>query len=59
VGASTREEHSLKFLYENHEEFSVLPSFAVIPALNAVGDFIMTGNIGGIEANPALVCIDR
>ncbi|XP_063050873.1 peroxisomal multifunctional enzyme type 2 [Engraulis encrasicolus] len=32
VGMSTKEPDHLKFLYENHADFSVLPSFAVIPA---------------------------
>lgn len=57
VGVSTREDDGLKFLYENHDEFSVVPSFAVIPALDAVGNLIMSGNIGGIEAHPAMVIL--
>ena len=32
VGCSLRQPSSLRFLYENHEQFSVLPTFAVIPA---------------------------
>jgi hypothetical protein len=55
VGASTREDGGLKYLYENHDEFSVIPSFAVIPALDAISNLIMSGSIGGIEANPAMV----
>lgn len=32
LGVSTSNEKHLKFLYENHAEFSVLPGFGVIPA---------------------------
>lgn len=34
VGATISEQDTsqLKFLYEGHEDFSVIPSFAVIPA---------------------------
>ena len=36
VGVSTRQPDHLKFLYENAEEFSIVPSFGVIPPMNAV-----------------------
>ncbi|KAH7963409.1 hypothetical protein HPB52_020995 [Rhipicephalus sanguineus] len=36
VGLSTQEKDHLKFLYEGAEDFSVLPSFGVIPAMPAV-----------------------
>lgn len=36
LGVSTSSEKSLKFLYENHPEFSVLPSFGVIPAFGSL-----------------------
>lgn len=55
VGVSTQEDDGLKFLYENHDKFSVIPSFAVIPALDAVTNLVLSGNIGGIEAHPAMV----
>ncbi|XP_013403085.1 peroxisomal multifunctional enzyme type 2 [Lingula anatina] len=37
VGASTKQPDHLKFLYEGSEDFSVIPSFAVIPAQAATG----------------------
>ncbi len=36
LGVSTANEKNLKFLYENHPEFSVLPSFGVIPAFGSL-----------------------
>ncbi|CAH0551643.1 unnamed protein product [Brassicogethes aeneus] len=36
VGASTGATNELKFLYENHEDFQVLPTYYVQPALMAV-----------------------
>lgn len=43
VGASLSQTDAseLKFLYEGHEDFSVLPSFAVIPA--QVGECCLMG----------------
>ncbi|RNA15277.1 peroxisomal multifunctional enzyme type 2 [Brachionus plicatilis] len=32
LGVSSADDKNLKFLYENHEEFCVLPSYGVIPA---------------------------
>lgn len=40
VGASVTDPSDLKFLYESHEDFSVLPTFTVIPAL---GSWMMGG----------------
>ncbi|XP_059360366.1 peroxisomal multifunctional enzyme type 2 isoform X1 [Carassius carassius] len=36
VGMSTREPEHLRFLYEGHQDFSVLPTFGVIPAQSAM-----------------------
>jgi len=36
LGVSTANEKNLKFLYENHPEFSILPSFGVIPAFGTL-----------------------
>lgn len=33
VGASVEDLSNLRYLYENHEEFSTLPTFAIIPGL--------------------------
>ena len=33
VTVSRQDMSDLKFLYEGHEDFSVLPSYAVIPAM--------------------------
>jgi 3-hydroxyacyl-CoA dehydrogenase/3a,7a,12a-trihydroxy-5b-cholest-24-enoyl-CoA hydratase len=32
IGVSTNNENNLKFLYENHAEFSIFPMYAVMPA---------------------------
>lgn len=47
VGASTKDPDSLRFLYENHEAFSCLPTFGVIVSQNA-----MMG--GGLSSVPGL-----
>lgn len=36
VGATTTDEDNLRFLYEGHEDFAPLPSFAVIPGMESV-----------------------
>lgn len=33
VGASVKDSIDLKFLYENHPEFSALPTFFILPSL--------------------------
>ncbi|CAF0705114.1 unnamed protein product [Brachionus calyciflorus] len=49
LGVSTSNEKSLKFLYENHEDFSVLPSYGVIPAFgilfNALSSLKLPNNL--------------
>uniref|UniRef100_A0A6Q2YUS5 Hydroxysteroid (17-beta) dehydrogenase 4 n=1 Tax=Esox lucius TaxID=8010 RepID=A0A6Q2YUS5_ESOLU len=47
VGMSTRENDHLKFLYEGHEDFCVLPTFGVIPSLGSLMD-------GGLGSLPGL-----
>uniref|UniRef100_A0A8D9AY98 Peroxisomal multifunctional enzyme type 2 n=1 Tax=Cacopsylla melanoneura TaxID=428564 RepID=A0A8D9AY98_9HEMI len=36
VGATTRDSSDLKYLYEGHEDFSVIPSYGIIPGMMAV-----------------------
>lgn len=36
VGTSLARPEELKFLYENHENFDVLPSFFIMPAMKAL-----------------------
>lgn len=36
VGASATDADNLKFLYEGHEQFTALPSYGVIPALDSM-----------------------
>ncbi|KAL5482279.1 hypothetical protein EMCRGX_G022586 [Ephydatia muelleri] len=58
VGASLSQTDTseLKFLYEGHEDFSVLPSFAVIPAqTTAMSDIFSRGVPGLKEFNPAQI----
>ena len=38
VGVSTKDEDALKFLYENSEDFSPLPTFCIVPS-----QFVMMG----------------
>jgi 3-hydroxyacyl-CoA dehydrogenase/3a,7a,12a-trihydroxy-5b-cholest-24-enoyl-CoA hydratase len=46
VGCSLRQPNSLRFLYENHEQFAVLPTFAVIPAQSISMSIISSGKLG-------------
>jgi 3-hydroxyacyl-CoA dehydrogenase/3a,7a,12a-trihydroxy-5b-cholest-24-enoyl-CoA hydratase len=55
VGVSLTDTAHLKFLYEGHMDFSVLPTFAVIPALHAVSSTFLTGQFGDVEVNPAMI----
>lgn len=36
VGASVQRPAELKFLYENHEDFQVIPTFYVLPAMQTL-----------------------
>lgn len=47
VGMSTKEPDHLKFLYENHADFSVLPTFGVIPSQASMMS-------GGLSSLPGL-----
>lgn len=50
VGASVKEESDLQFLYESHENFSALPSYAILPSLMAtMSSSMITGAIPGKE----------
>jgi 3-hydroxyacyl-CoA dehydrogenase/3a,7a,12a-trihydroxy-5b-cholest-24-enoyl-CoA hydratase len=58
VGAEVSQTNTseLKFLYEGHEDFSTIPSFAVLPAMNSVLNGIMAKGIPGVkEFHPANV----
>jgi 3-hydroxyacyl-CoA dehydrogenase/3a,7a,12a-trihydroxy-5b-cholest-24-enoyl-CoA hydratase len=46
VGCSLRQPNALRFLYENHEQFSALPTFAVIPAQSLTMAIISSGKLG-------------
>nr|XP_022331335.1 peroxisomal multifunctional enzyme type 2-like [Crassostrea virginica] len=54
VGSSTKEPDYLKFLFENAGDFSVLPSFAVIPAFSSQTG-MMVGGIPGFQIDLAKV----
>nr|XP_002124783.1 peroxisomal multifunctional enzyme type 2 [Ciona intestinalis] len=47
VGASTKQKDHLKFLFEMNEDFSVLPSFGVIPAFSSM----LIADVKGLEFN--------
>merc|ERR1711962_90190 len=52
IGAGpTKEPCELKYIYENHEDFMALPSFAIVPAFQALG----FGNNPGLNINLANV----
>lgn len=56
VGATTQDEDNLRFLYENHEKFSAMPTYGVIPSLAAMSDSQMLDaslKSYKIEFNPA------
>lgn len=46
VGCSLRQPNALRFLYENHEQFAVLPTFAVIPAQSLSITIMTSGKVG-------------
>ncbi|CAF0908013.1 unnamed protein product [Adineta ricciae] len=46
VGCSLRQPNALRFLYENHENFSALPTFAVIPAQSLSMAIVSSGKMG-------------
>jgi 3-hydroxyacyl-CoA dehydrogenase/3a,7a,12a-trihydroxy-5b-cholest-24-enoyl-CoA hydratase len=46
VGCSLRQPNALRFLYENHEQFSALPTFAVIPAQSLTMSIMSSGKLG-------------
>ena len=54
VGVSTKNDNHLKFLFEMNEEFSLLPTYAVIPAMGVSMGMGM-GGIPGLEINPTMV----
>ncbi|PAA61389.1 hypothetical protein BOX15_Mlig019735g2, partial [Macrostomum lignano] len=49
VGVSTRHKNHLRFLYEGSENFSVLPTFGVIPAFKSSLSFLVSGVSGLID----------
>jgi 3-hydroxyacyl-CoA dehydrogenase/3a,7a,12a-trihydroxy-5b-cholest-24-enoyl-CoA hydratase len=46
VGCSLRQPNALRFLYENHEQFAALPTFAVIPAQSLSMSIVTSGKLG-------------
>ena len=52
MGVSTRQPDFLKYIFEMNEEFSVLPTFAVIP-LTKCHELFMEAP--GLNINPAMV----
>jgi 3-hydroxyacyl-CoA dehydrogenase/3a,7a,12a-trihydroxy-5b-cholest-24-enoyl-CoA hydratase len=54
IGASTAKSDNLKFLYENDEDFSALPTFGVIPALSGL-ESLITGQIPGLDFDLSMV----
>lgn len=55
VGVSTKQPDYLKFLFEFNEEFSVLPTYIVIPAMQAVTEAIIAGDFEGFKVDPAMI----
>lgn len=52
--STTDDKGGLRYLYENHESFSVLPTFGVIPALSGL-EALVTGQVPGLEIELANV----
>jgi hypothetical protein len=56
LGVGTANEKNLKFLYENHSDFSVLPSFGVIPAFAILTNFTASQKLPyDIQIDPAKI----
>lgn len=56
MGATLSDSNELKYLYESHEEFAVLPTFFILPALQVVlGNPRMSTAVPGKEVNLAQV----
>lgn len=50
VGANIREESDLQYLYESHENFSTLPTYAILPSLmTCMSSSLITNSIPGKE----------
>lgn len=53
IGAGPQKEPcELRYIYENHEDFMALPSFAIVPAFDAMGEM---GSTPGLKINLANV----
>lgn len=46
IGCSLKQPNALRFLYEGHDQFSALPTFAVIPAQALSTTVISSGKLG-------------
>ena len=57
VGYTTKDEDYLKFLFEGSPDFSVVPSFAVIPAQAANSGMFM-GGVPGLNIDPTKVLLN-
>ena len=56
LGYSVADESSMRFLYENHENFSVMPVFGVIPAFGKLFDKLSEAQLPyGIKVDPSKV----
>ncbi|XP_060533989.1 peroxisomal multifunctional enzyme type 2-like isoform X2 [Cylas formicarius] len=51
VGASLKNPKELKFLYENHEDFQTLPTFYILPSLQANFNSDFTAAVPGKDVN--------
>ena len=56
VGISTKHEDFLKFLFEYNEDFCALPTFAVLPVLDAITVGMMDAEGLGIDPTK-VVCV--
>ena len=54
VGASTEDDKSLRYLFEGHDQFAVLPTFGVIPAFGGL-EALVTGQVPGLQLDLARV----
>jgi len=46
VGTSTTDKDSIHFLFENSEDFRVLPTFPVVPAMNCMFEVVKAPSLG-------------
>lgn len=53
IGVSTKQSDSMRFIFEKDRNFTVHPTFVLIPAMAVVRDSILTGKFNGLSVDPS------